>query len=134
MYIPVSLSRHRLQRWKDALPDGTHPPAVSHQTFVVTFKGSAYVIAPAHGIHGDKRYHASPKSDTAVRLATEAEAKHAISLDIRPRNYRGKSLYWREDCLPERVCASKPQRCAAPNCCRCYFPTQECRFTIGVAA
>jgi hypothetical protein len=87
---PVSLSRHRLQRWKDALPDGTHPPAVSHQTFAVTFKGSAYVIAPAHGVHGDKRYHASSKSDTAVRLATETEAKHAISLDIRPSELPGR--------------------------------------------
>ncbi len=87
---PVSLSRRRFQRWKEALPDGTNPPAVSHQTFAVTFKGKAYVIAPAHGIHGDKRYYTSPKSDTAVRLATEAEAKQTVSLDISPSELPGK--------------------------------------------
>ena len=63
---------------------------MSHQTFVVTLNGKAYVIAPAHGMHGDKRYYTSPKSDTAVRLATEAEATHTISLDVRPSELPGK--------------------------------------------
>ena len=88
--LPVPLSAQKLKLWKTALPGGISPPAVSHHTFVVTLNGKAYVIAPAHGVRGDKRYYTSPKSDTAVRLATEAEATHAISLDVRPSELPGK--------------------------------------------
>ncbi len=88
--LPVPLPAQKLKLWKTSLPSGISPPAVSHHTFVVTLNGKAYVIAPAHGIRGDKRYYTPTKSDTAVRLATEAEARHAISLDTRPSELPGK--------------------------------------------
>jgi hypothetical protein len=87
---PVPLSPQRLQRWKDVLPSEVRPPQVSHQTFAVTLNGKAYVIAPAHGVRGDKRYFNPPKSDTAVRIATDAEAKDAIPLEIEPSKSPGK--------------------------------------------
>jgi hypothetical protein len=87
--FPVYLTRQRVERWKQALPN-IRPPEVSHQTFAVSLNGKAYVIAPGHGVRGDGRYYNPPKSDTAVRLATEAEAKHAVPLDRRPSDLPGR--------------------------------------------
>jgi len=87
---PVPLSPLKLQRWRDALPHRLRPPEVSHQTFVVTLNGKAYVIAPGHGTRGDKRYYTPPKSDTSVRLATKEEAARSIPLDRRPSDLFGK--------------------------------------------
>ncbi len=87
---PVPLSPLRLQRWRDGLPHVLGPPQVSHQTFVVTLNGKAYVIAPGHGTRGDKRYYTPPKSDTSVRLASKEEAGHTIPLDRKPPDLFGK--------------------------------------------
>lgn len=87
--LPAYLTRQRIERWRRALPD-VRPPEVSHQTFAVSLNGKAYVIAPGHGVRGDKRFYNPPKSDTAVRLATEAEGKHAIALDRRPSDLPGR--------------------------------------------
>ncbi len=83
---PAPLPQAKFQRWKLRLPPGVSPPAVSYQSFAVTLNGKAYVIAPGHGTRGDKRYYIPPKSDTAVRLATPAEAGYAIPLDRIPQN------------------------------------------------
>ncbi len=88
--LPVYFSRQKQENWKQRLPSGVRPPEVTYQTFAVTLNGKAYIIAPGHGARGDKRYFIPPKSDTAVRLATEQEAKHAISLDKRPAELPGK--------------------------------------------
>jgi len=87
---PVSLPTLKLERWKHILPAGVRPPQVSHQTFAVSLNGKAYVIAPGHGTHGDRRYFTPSKSDSAVRAATEEEARHAISLERRPSEFAGK--------------------------------------------
>ncbi len=91
--LPVYMSRQKRENWSRILPSGVRPPEVSYQTFAVTLNGEAFVIAPAHGARGDKRYYTTPKSDTAVRLATEEEAKHAIPLDRRPSELPGKLVF-----------------------------------------
>jgi hypothetical protein len=88
--FPVPLSPQKLARWKRKLPPRIKPPEISHQTFAVSLNGKAYVIAPGHGVRGDKRYYVPPKSDTAVRHATAEEAKQAFSLDRRPSQLPGK--------------------------------------------
>jgi hypothetical protein len=72
------------------LARGAKPPEISHQTFAISLNGKAYVIAPGHGVRGDKRYYTPPKSDTAVRHAAAEEAKQAFSLDRRPSQLPGK--------------------------------------------
>jgi hypothetical protein len=84
--FPVPLAPYKLQRWRKRLPSGVMPPQVAHQTFAVSFNGKAYVIATGHGTRGDKRYYTADKSDTAVRPATEEEARQAIPLERRPLN------------------------------------------------
>jgi hypothetical protein len=88
--FPVALSPQKLIHWKRKLPRGTKPPEISHQTFAVSLNGKAYVIAPGHGVRGDKRYYVPHKSDTAVRYATAEEAKQAYLLDRRPSQLPGK--------------------------------------------
>ncbi len=83
--FPVYLTRQRRERWKQARPD-VRPPEVAYQTFAVSLNGKAYVIAPGHGVRGDKRFYHPAKSDTAIRPATDAEAMHAIPLDRKPSN------------------------------------------------
>ena len=87
---PVYFSRQKQENWKQALPGGARPPEVKYQTFAVTLNGKGYVIAPGHGTRGDKRYYIPPKSDTAVRLATEQEARGAIPLERRPSELPGR--------------------------------------------
>jgi hypothetical protein len=89
---PAALAPSKLQRWRNRLPPGVKPPAVSYQTFVVSLNGKAYVIAPGHGTRGDKRYYIPPKSDTSVRLATKEEAGYAIPLDRGPKDSLAKIL------------------------------------------
>ena len=87
---PVYFSRQKQQYWKRVLPSGVRPPDVKYQTFAVTLNGKAYMIAPGHGARGDKRYYIPPKTDTAVRLATEQEARDAIPLEKRPSELPGR--------------------------------------------
>ncbi len=82
--VPVYLSRQRRENWNRVLQGGARPPEVSCQTFAVSLNGRAYIIAPAHGVRGDGRYYSPPRSDAAVRLATEQEARDAIPLERRP--------------------------------------------------
>jgi hypothetical protein len=88
--FPVPVSPKKLISWKRKLPPRIKPPEISHQTFAVSLNGKAYVIAPGHGVRGDKRYSIPPKSDSAVRRATTEEAKQAFSLDRRPSQLPGK--------------------------------------------
>jgi hypothetical protein len=88
--FPVPLPPRKQIRWKRRLARGVRPPEISHQTFVVSLNGKPYVIAPGHGVRGDKRYYVPPMSDTAVRHATPEEAKHAFSLDRPPSQSPGK--------------------------------------------
>jgi hypothetical protein len=83
---PAPLPPAKLQRLRHMLPSGLKPPEVSYQTFAVTLNGKTYVIAPGHGTRGDKRFYTPPKSDTAVRLATQEEAGYAIPLDRIPQD------------------------------------------------
>ncbi len=82
--VPVYLSRQKRENWNRVLQGRASPPEVSCQTFAVSLNGKAYIIAPAHGVRGDGRYYSPPKSDAAVRLATDEEARDAIPLERRP--------------------------------------------------
>ncbi|HZV19976.1 MAG TPA: hypothetical protein VE986_00355 [Hyphomicrobiales bacterium] len=82
--FPVPTSPQKRRHWIHVLARGVQPPEISHQTFAVSLGANAYIIAPAHGVRGEKRYLTPPNSDTAVRSATADEAKYAIPLERRP--------------------------------------------------